>query len=63
MEFLKIKTNELIEKEIRFVVLEAMGDGRKYWRKVVKRYKLSVIRYISTRDVMYNMMTITNADI
>ena len=29
--------------------------------KVVKRYKLPVIRQISTRDVMYNIMNITNA--
>ena len=26
--------------------------------KIVKRYKLPAIRYISTRDVMYNMINI-----
>ena len=36
-----------------------MGGGGD-WRKIVKRYKLTVIRYISTRDVMYNMMTVVN---
>ena len=29
------------------------------WMKVVKRYKLSVIRYINTRDVIENMMIVT----
>ena len=29
-------------------------------KKVVKRYKLTVIRQISTGDVMYNTMTIVN---
>ena len=28
--------------------------------KVVKRYKFPVIRQISTRDVMYNMINIIN---
>ena len=28
--------------------------------KEVKRYKLQVIRQISTKDVTYNMMTIAN---
>ena len=28
------------------------------WMKAVKRYKLPVIRYISTRDIMYNMINI-----
>ena len=34
-----------------------MGGGQK-WMKVVKRYKLSVIREKSTKDVMYYMLTI-----
>lgn len=30
------------------------------WRKVVNSFKLSVIRQISTKDLMYNTMTIAN---
>lgn len=30
------------------------------WMKEVKRYNLSVIREISTRDIIYNMMVIVN---
>ena len=40
------------------MVNRGVGWGRENWRKVVKRYKLSVIRQISTRDAMYNMVTI-----
>ena len=31
--------------------------------KVVKRSKLSVIRYINTKDVMYNMVNIINTTV
>lgn len=31
--------------------------GKENWREVVQRYKLSVIKEISTRDVTPNMMT------
>lgn len=34
--------------------------GRRSWRKVVQRYKLPVTREISTRNVIYNMMTTIN---
>ena len=37
-----------------------MGGRRGNWRKVVRRNILSVIRYISTRVIMYNMMPIGN---
>ena len=30
------------------------------WKKVVKRYKLSIIREISTRDIIHNMLTRVN---
>jgi len=33
--------------------------GRK-WMKVVKMYKLPVIRCVSTRDEMYNLINIIN---
>ena len=38
------QTNEFIEKEIRFVVTRGKGGGRGNWMKIVKRYKLPVIR-------------------
>ena len=30
--------------------------GERNWREVVKSYKLPVIRKVSTRDIMYNMI-------
>ena len=41
-----LKTNKLIENEIRFVVTTEAGvcGGRGKWMKVVKRYKLPDIR-------------------
>ena len=57
----KKKAIKLREKEIIFVVTRGGGGvGKGNWRKVVQRYKLPVIREISPRDVMYNMMTIVN---
>ena len=41
------------------VVSKAQGKVET-WMKVIKRYKLPVIRQINTRHVMYNMMTIVN---
>ena len=37
------------------------GGGN--WRKIVKWYRLSVIREISSRHAIYSMMTITNTTI
>ena len=37
-----------------------MGWGWGNWLKAVKRYKLPVIRHISTRDVMYNVINTVN---
>ena len=42
---------------------EAENGGRENWRKVVKMYKLQVRKKISTRDVIYNIMTIINTDV
>lgn len=42
------------EKEIIFVVKRGEGWGRGNWMKAVKIYKFSVIRQISTREVMKN---------
>ena len=41
---LQKQTNKLIEKEIRFVLPEAWGGVRGNWMKVVKSYRLPVIR-------------------
>ena len=42
MKNLEKQNTKLIEKEIRFVVTGGAGvvQGRRNWRKVVKRYKL-----------------------
>ena len=41
--------------------LQGMGLGEwKKWVKEVKRYKLSVIKWISHRDIMYSMRIIIN---
>lgn len=37
-----------------------MREVRRGGRKVVKRYKLPAKRYMSTRDVMYNVISIIN---
>ena len=39
---------------------EVGGGKRGECMKALKRYKLPVIRQISTRDVMYNMINIIN---
>ena len=36
------------------------GEERKNWMKTVKRYNLPVIKEISTRNIMYNMINIVN---
>ena len=38
------QTNKFIEKEIRFVVTRGRRRGKGNWMKVVKRYKLLIIR-------------------
>ena len=55
------KRNKLTEKEIRFVVTRGGRQSRGKYRKVVKRNTLPVIRSISTRDVMHNMINIINS--
>ena len=38
-----------------------MGSERRgNWMKAIKEYKLAVIKQISTRDVMYNMINRIN---
>ena len=56
--------NKLIEKEIRFVATRGGrggGAGEGELNKGSQRYKLPVIRYISTRGVMYNMINTINS--
>ena len=57
---LETNPNKLVEKEIRFVFTSSRRLGRGNPRQVVERHKLSVIRQISTRDVIYNLMTRAN---
>ena len=42
------------------MVTEVEGRGRENWRTVVQRAKPPLIRQISTRDEMYNMINIIN---
>jgi len=50
---LKTKTKPL-EKQIK---LEVGGGGESgNWKNVIKRYRLPVVRKISTRNVMYSLM-------
>ena len=41
---LKKKTNKLIEKRPDLWLLEVDGGGKGNWRKMIKRYKLPVVR-------------------
>lgn len=55
-----------MKKEIRFVVTraEVVGGWRRgNWMKVVKRYKIAVIRQISTGNVRHSMMTIVDTTV
>ena len=52
------KKTELTETENRLVV--ARGGSGGGMRKMVKRYKLVVIRGTTPEDVMYSVMTIVN---
>lgn len=37
--------------------------GRGYWMKMVKWYKLTIVRQISTGNIMYNKITTINTAI
>ena len=47
------------EGKMSLKIISDGGGGRGNWMKVVKRYKLAVIRW-STRGIMYNMVNIIN---
>ena len=59
----EILRRKFIEKEIRLVVTRGREWGTGNRRKMVKRLSFSVIRLISTRDIMYNIMTTANTDV
>ena len=42
------------------MVTRGRGLGEGNWMKAVKRYKLPVIRKISTRNIMYHRINIIN---
>ena len=52
------QTNDIIEKEIRFVVSKGGEWGKWELDEGGQRYKHPVTRYINTRDVMSNMINI-----
>ena len=51
-----LKPNKDHRKRSDLWLPEAGHGGRGNWMKVVKRHKLPVIRQISTRDIMYNII-------
>jgi len=53
----KKKKNQLINTENRFMTVRR---GTAKGVKAVKRYKFPVIRYISPRNLVHNMVTIIN---
>ena len=54
----KQKANKVIEKAIRLVVTRGRVGGSRNSMKVVKRYKLPIIRKVCIRDGTYNMISI-----
>ena len=53
-------TSKINSQKYRLVVTRRGVLGRRIWMKAVSRYQLSLIRSISTRDVVYNMINIIN---
>ena len=47
-------------KRDQILVVTRRGEWRGNWRKVVIRCKLPIVRQLSTKDVLYNMMTTAN---
>lgn len=54
--------SKINQGEIRFVVTIAEGWAKWKLRKVIRRYKLTVIRQAIPRAVMYNVITVANTD-
>ena len=55
---LPMRTNNLREKEIGFIVIR---QGRGKWMKVVKGYKLPLAGCINTGNRTYNMINVMNS--
>lgn len=54
------RRNKRLEKEIRFVVIGGWGQGNWELDEDSQKYKLPVIKQVSTRDVTYNMINTIN---
>ena len=56
------KRNNKIQTQRRsdLCLPDSWGGVWENWMKVIGRYKLPVVRQVSTEDVMYKMMTIVN---
>ena len=59
----KNKHTNSYKKRSNLWLPEVESGGKENLRKVVKRYKLLVIRYASSSDVMCNRMTITDTSV
>ena len=59
----EIFKRKFLAKEIRLVVTRGREWGTRNRRKMVKQLSFSVIRLISTRDIMYKIMTTANTDV
>ena len=57
---LQKQTNEVIEKEIRFVVTISWGWGKGELDEGSQKVPISIYKINSTRGVMYNMTNISN---
>lgn len=57
MESKKLPPKHSYRKKSDLCLPEAETGERGDWRKVIKMYKLPVIREIDTSDVMHNLMT------
>ena len=57
MKSKKTKQKQTQKEKSDLWLPEVEGRVRGKWRKVIKRLKLSAIRWVSTRNIMYNIMT------
>ena len=57
---LKKQANKLTDTQNRLGTSSSRGWGQAKWLKVVKSYKLLVIKQVSHKGVMYSMVTIVS---
>lgn len=50
------------KKRTDLLLPQAGSERWRNWIKVVRRYKLPIIRQISSGNIMYSMITILNTD-